>query len=115
VNPLAGVAFDLEGTDSHQLVIPPFPSVASQDLADQAIELYWMALCRDVNFTDYATDATALAAAAELSNLRAFARPRSGGCVTAPTLFRGFTRRGCDRALPLSVSAKAVLLMALMR
>jgi hypothetical protein len=25
VNPLAGVAFDLEGTDSHQLAIPPFP------------------------------------------------------------------------------------------
>lgn len=34
VNPRAGVAFDLEGTDSHQLAIPP-------------------ALCCDVNFTDY--------------------------------------------------------------
>ena len=50
VNPLAGLAFDLEGTDSHQLAIPPFPSLASRDLADQAVELYWMALCRDVNF-----------------------------------------------------------------
>src|SRR5712672_143364 len=31
VNPLAGQAFDLEGTDSHKLVIDPFPSVASRD------------------------------------------------------------------------------------
>src|ERR1700738_2029880 len=27
VNPLAGTAFDLEGTDSHELTIPPIPSV----------------------------------------------------------------------------------------
>ena len=92
VNPLAGVAFDLEGTDSHQLTIPPFPSVVSQDLADQAVELYWMALCRDVSFTDYPTDATALAAAAELSRLTAFRGPRDyQGAVTPQTLFRGFT------------------------
>ena len=43
VNPLAGSAFDLEGADSHQLAIPPFPSVASQELAHEAVELYWMA------------------------------------------------------------------------
>jgi hypothetical protein len=35
VNTLAGLSFDLEGTDSHQLAIPPIPSVASQGLADQ--------------------------------------------------------------------------------
>src|SRR5229473_125566 len=50
-----------------------------------------MALCRDVNFTDYAADATAQAAAAELSGLSGFAGPRSGGQVTPQTLFRGFT------------------------
>ena len=85
VNPLAGVAFDLEGTNSHQLAIPAFPSVASRALADQAVELYWQALCRDVNFTDYATNALTLAAAAELSSLPAFPR------LTPNTLFRGFT------------------------
>jgi len=53
VNPLAGLAFDLEGTDSHQLKIPSFPRLDSAELADQAIELYWMALCRDVNFMKY--------------------------------------------------------------
>jgi hypothetical protein len=85
VNPLSGLAFDLEGTDSHQLAIPPFPSVASQTLADQAVELYWQALCRDVNFTDYPTDPAAVAAVSELSKLPTYAG------VTAQTLFRGFT------------------------
>jgi membrane-associated phospholipid phosphatase len=91
VNPLAGLAFDLEGTDSHQLTIPAFPSLASQALADLAVELYWMALCRDVNFTDYGTDPRAIAAAAELSTLGGFKGPRDNGYVTSQTLFRGFT------------------------
>jgi hypothetical protein len=91
VNPLSGLAFDLEGTDSHQLAIPPFPSVASQALADQAVELYWMALCRDVNFLDYGSNPLTLSAAAELSSLHGFTGPRSGGRVTSGTLFRGFT------------------------
>ena len=94
VNPLAGQAFDLEGTDSHKLAIDPFPSVGSRDLADQAVELYWMALCRDVNFLDYGSDKLGLtkAAAAELSSLKGFNGPRGkGGAVTPQTLFRGFT------------------------
>jgi membrane-associated phospholipid phosphatase len=90
-NPLSGLAFDLEGTDSHQLAIPAAPAVASQVRADEAIELYWMALLRDVNFTDYATNAMAQAAAAELSLLPGFNGPRIGGRVTAQSLFRGFT------------------------
>jgi hypothetical protein len=85
VNPLAGSAFDLEGTDSHQLAMPSFPAVASQALADEAVELYWMALCRDVHFTNFAIDATTLGAVSELSKLPAFVG------VTPQTLFRGFT------------------------
>jgi hypothetical protein len=91
VNPLAGVAFDLEGTDSHQFALPPVPSVTSQDLADQAIELYWMALCRDVNFLDYDTHPLTQAAAAEISKLKAFSGPRLNGVITPRTLFHGFT------------------------
>jgi hypothetical protein len=90
-NPLAGVAFDLEGPDSHQLAIEPPPPVASQARADDMVELYWMALCRDVQFTDYFTSSAAKAAASELSRLGAFAGPKSRGKVTAQTLFRGFT------------------------
>jgi membrane-associated phospholipid phosphatase len=91
VNCLAGLAFDAEGTDSHQLKIPPFPKLASQELADQAVELYWMALCRDVSFTKYETDSTAGGAAAELSSLKEFKGPKFNGSVTVQTLFRGFT------------------------
>jgi hypothetical protein len=92
VNPLAGLAFDLEGTNSHQLVIPAFPSVASPELADEAVELYWMALCRDVNFLEYASHPLTQKAADELSELTSFSGPRSqGGRVTPQTLFRGFT------------------------
>ena len=86
VNCLAGLAFDLEGTDSHQLNIPPFPKLASQDLAGQAVELYWMALCRDVKFTEYGSETLTQAALAELIKLPA---PFAG--VTTQTLFRGFT------------------------
>lgn len=35
VYPLGGRAFDLQGTDSHKLAIGPFPSAASQDLAER--------------------------------------------------------------------------------
>ena len=72
VNPQAGLAFDLEGTDSGQLSIPPSPAVASEERADEMVELYWQWLLRDVNFMDYATNETALAACAELGSLRQF-------------------------------------------
>jgi membrane-associated phospholipid phosphatase len=90
-NPLSGLAFELEGTDSHQLAIPAAPAVASQVRAAEAVELYWMALLRDVNFSDYATNPMTQAAAAELSSLVGFNGPRIGGRVTAQSLFRGFT------------------------
>src|SRR5271154_6668748 len=88
VDPQAGLAFDLEGTDSHQLAIGTPPSVASQQMADIAVENYWLALCRDVNFTQYGNEPNSQAAIAELNTLAAFSGPRP---VTAQNLFRGFT------------------------
>jgi hypothetical protein len=88
VDPQAGLAFDLEGTDSHQLAIGTPPSVASQQIADVAVENYWMALARDVNFTDYGTEPITQAAIAELNSLSAFTGPKP---VTPQNLFRGFT------------------------
>ena len=64
VNPMAGVAFDLEGMDSHQLAIGPPPALAGQTRAADMVELYWMALCREVNFAQYGNDPLAQAAAA---------------------------------------------------
>jgi hypothetical protein len=88
VDPQAGLAFDLEGTDSHQLAIGTPPSVTSREIAAAAVENYWMALCRDINFTQYGNEVLTQAAIAELNSLEGFTGPRP---VTPQNLFRGFT------------------------
>lgn len=84
VNPQAGLAFDLEGADSHHLAIAPAPAFRSAEEAGEIVENYWMALTRDVHFADYATNATIAEAAADLAKLSAFAGPKD-----AAHLFRG--------------------------
>jgi hypothetical protein len=88
VDPQAGLAFDLEGTDSHQLAIGTPPSVSSRVIADSMVESYWMCLLRDVNFTQYGNEPISQAAIKELNSLPAFAGPHP---VTPQNLFRGFT------------------------
>jgi hypothetical protein len=101
--PQGAYAFDMEGLDSVQFgnapspgdptglpVVPPFDQIASAAYGAQLIELYWASLLRDVAFTDYATNATAIAAAAELTTLPDYRGPRdSHGNVTPDLLFRG--------------------------
>ncbi len=88
VNPQAGYAFDLEGTDSHQLTMRAAPAFASAEEAGEMAEIYWMALLRDVNFRDYNTNALAQDAADDLSNFSDFRGPKQGSLVTPQTLFR---------------------------
>jgi hypothetical protein len=88
IDPQAGLAFDLEGADSHALAIGTPPSVASREIAAAAVENYWMALCRDINFTQYGNEPLTQAAISELNALQAFHGPRP---VTPQNLFRGFT------------------------
>src|SRR5260370_1231760 len=83
-----GYAFDLEGTDSHQLKLRPAPAFASAQEAGEMAELYWMALLRDVNFAEYNWNRTAQLAAADLSKMSDFRGPKEGGEVTTKTLFR---------------------------
>lgn len=89
VNPQAGLAFDLEGPDSHELSIPAAPAFASAEEAGEIVENYWMALTRDVNFSNYASDPRTKAAAEDLSKLSDFRGPKTGSKVTPETLFRG--------------------------
>ena len=91
LSPMAGVAFELEGLDPDHPVTAPPPTVASQARADEAVEAYWMALCRDVSFSEYASNPVAQAACAELSSLSAFTGPKYNGAVSAQSLFRGLT------------------------
>jgi len=101
--PRSAYAFDMEGLDSVQFgnapfardptglpVVPPFDRIASSAYGTQLVEMYWASLLRDVAFTDYASNATAAAAAAELTTLRHYRGPKdSKGNVTPNLLFRG--------------------------
>lgn len=88
-NPQGGLAFDLIGPDSHALFQPPAPTFASAEIAGEMVELYWMALCRDVNFADYESSALIADACADLSSLSDFRGPKQNGQVTPATVFRG--------------------------
>lgn len=91
-NPQAGLAFDMEGQDSHALVQPPAPAFASRAQAAEISENYWMALLRDVPYSQYAGNPIANAAAADLTLYgNDFNGPKTGGAVTTATLFRGLT------------------------
>jgi hypothetical protein len=91
-NPQAGLAFDMEGPDGHALVQPPAPAFASRAQAAEISENYWMALLRDVPFSQYAANPIANAAAADLTIYgNDFNAPKIGGAVTTATLFRGHT------------------------
>lgn len=87
-SPQAGLGMDLEGPDSHHVTLPPAPRFASAETAGEMVELYWMALARDVNFNDYDTNPIIAAAADELSRLSDFRGPKQGGRVTPQTIFR---------------------------
>ncbi|NYZ14148.1 vanadium-dependent haloperoxidase [Azospirillum sp. RWY-5-1] len=91
VNPLAGLAFDLNGGDAWDFTCAPAPVVAGPESAAEMVELYWMALLRDTAFTAYDSDPLAAIAAKDVGALGAFTGPRADGKVTPGTLFRGST------------------------
>jgi hypothetical protein len=88
-NPQAGLAGDLEGPCPRQQKMLAAPKVDSAETAAEAVEDYWMALLRDVPFTDFAANADVAAAAKEISGLTDFTGPKIGGAVTPQTIFRG--------------------------
>jgi hypothetical protein len=89
VNPQAGLACDMEGADSQDLLQQPAPTFASAEEAGEIVENYWMAILRDVPFTDYPTNGLAVQAATDLSAMSDFRGPKSlAGQVTTSTLFR---------------------------
>jgi hypothetical protein len=101
--PLGGRAFALEGSDDvqfgnasspanqiNQIVVPPAPALTSPTYGTELVELYWASLLRDISFTDFATNSTAIQAAAELTSMPRYLGPRDNtGTVTPDLLFRG--------------------------
>lgn len=88
VNPMSGASFDLEGQDSHDFTMRAAPRFASAEQAGEIVENYWMALLRDVAFTDYGSTAIVARACADLSAMSDFRGPKAQGAVTPQTLFR---------------------------
>ncbi|KAF1086682.1 PAP2 superfamily protein [Sporotomaculum syntrophicum] len=90
-SPQTAYAFELVGPDTHHLSMIPAPAFSSAWNASEMAELYWLALTRDVPFSEYDTNPTTLAAASELSGFSDFRGPKDNGVVTTGTLFRGNT------------------------
>src|SRR5262249_45467708 len=90
-NPQAGLAFDLQGPDSHSLTRKPAPAFSSAEETAEIAENYWMALVRDVPFAEYESNPIAIKAAEDLSGFSDFRGPKVAGQVTPATLFRGDT------------------------
>lgn len=93
-NPQAALAFDLEGADVFAVSMAPAPTFSSAQWAGEAVELYNMALMRDVNFSDYSISPLATNACTYLNALSDFRGPKQLGLVMPSTLFRG-SLSGC--------------------
>lgn len=89
VDPQAGYAYEMTGPDSHHLTIAPAPGFSSAREAGEMAEDYWMALSRDINFTNYNTNIETREAVEDLSKFSDFDGPKENGKVTTGTLFRG--------------------------
>jgi hypothetical protein len=86
-NPQTGLTFDLEGPDPQEITQPPAPRFDSRVAANEAGELYWMAVARDIPFISYPSDSTINTALTSLSG----EFPEFGGTtpVTPQNIFRG--------------------------
>lgn len=96
--PRGAFALQLVGKDSAGYgdpVVPAPPALDSEAYAIELVELYWASLLRNVPFSEYSTNATAEAAANELTALAAahpgqYAGPLDASHkVTPDLLFRG--------------------------
>jgi membrane-associated phospholipid phosphatase len=82
VNPLAAYTWDKDPLAASVIKLPAFPALDSERLAEEALELYWMALLRDVPLWDYERNSLVRDAVAELKKTKLNAN------VTPQTLFR---------------------------
>jgi len=83
-NPEAATSFNPVGLDPNNVYAPPAPAFDSAETAAEMVELYWMALTRDVPFDDYGNHGLVADAANELFSLTGFTGP-----TNQQNLFRG--------------------------
>ncbi|HHP7229626.1 MAG TPA: vanadium-dependent haloperoxidase [Xenococcaceae cyanobacterium] len=98
----AGLTFDLQGPDAQAVTMPPAPTLDSQELVTEMLEVYAMALLRDVPFAQFAEtpaverviaklNSTPWIANPESLNLTLAERSRLRQPFTKQTVFRGVT------------------------
>lgn len=87
-NPMGGASYSLWGSDPCLAVIPPPPALDSARAAEEAVELYWLALARDLPFTTWHGEEIIAAAAAELTQMETFASLRGEASLNNVTIFR---------------------------
>lgn len=75
-NPQAGLTFEMQGADPGHMYQPPAPRFSSPEIAAEIAENYWMALTRDINFSDYDSHPLTNAAAADLTKFSDFRGPK---------------------------------------
>ena len=99
----AGLTFDLEGPDAQAVTMPPAPKLDSQELVTEMIEIYSMALLRDVPFADFNTSPKVQKAierlnnspwikSPDLSNLSPAEQGRLRKPFSKQTVFRGIAK-----------------------
>lgn len=92
VSPSCIYNIELFGPAKSTIPLPPAPKFTSAETAGEMVELYEMALLRDVPFSDYNESNPAIISAInDLNQLSDFKGPKIQEQVTASTLFRGNT------------------------
>jgi membrane-associated phospholipid phosphatase len=86
--PQGALTYQLCGADPSQFAVPPAPAFSSAETAGEMVELYWLALLRDVPFEQYESHPLVAEACAELNRLSDFHGAREAGAVTPRTIFR---------------------------
>lgn len=109
VDPQAALSYVLNGQDNQSLTMPHSPSITSDETAAEMMEVYELAMHRDISFADIDAEAEADTTRA-IATLNAygsdFKGPKDGGVITAKTLFRG---SGTDETVGPYVSQLLVL------
>lgn len=90
-NPQGAYRYILAGLDGHATRIRPAPTFRSAETTAEMGEVYWLALTRDVPFSDYANNNLIHEAIADLNQLSATVGPKNNGRITTDTIFRGST------------------------
>ena len=92
VNPQGALSYTLAGQDNQSITMPLSPSISSEESAGEMMEVYEMAIHRDITFAtiEQGSDPNTTRAINTLNAYGTdFKGPKSGGNVTAKTLFRG--------------------------